>query len=300
MVPLSCIGKPRHPPKREAASPALPLGLSCSCSIAWLTMTFSIVLITTGNRYGIQVARRLKERGVELAAVVVNAPPRRRGLRALARTIRHAVARVALRTSGVLEKLCPNVVWTGALNSERMIRDLQTLAPDFIVQGGCGGILRPPIIAVPKHGILNCHPALLPWIPGSGVVGWSLKRNIPVGATLHYIDAGIDTGPVIERRLLRVPAEATTLADLEAAADELTVTMFVDVTTEQLSRGHVPSGHRQTASPSPMHRWLSPGERQEVENLVRHGTAHSLFESWQGRCENAERLVLPWGAEAAP
>ena len=51
---------------------------------------------------------------------------------------------------------------------------------------------------------VNCHPGLLPWLRGSASVGWALYKDLPQGATAHFIDPGIDTGDIIVRRRLPV------------------------------------------------------------------------------------------------
>jgi len=65
-------------------------------------------------------------------------------------------------------------------------------------------IMRPPVLAVPSQGTINAHPGLLPQLRGSSSVGWALYKDLPVGSTVHFVDSGIDTGPVLLRRHLPV------------------------------------------------------------------------------------------------
>lgn len=74
---------------------------------------------------------------------------------------------------------------------------------DLIVLGGTR-IIRGPILSHPKHGVLNCHPGLLPDCRGSASPAWSVYHDIRVGATAHFCDEGIDTGDVLLRRELPV------------------------------------------------------------------------------------------------
>ncbi|NIV30355.1 MAG: hypothetical protein GWN58_12930, partial [Anaerolineae bacterium] len=80
---------------------------------------------------------------------------------------------------------------------------LMAYGPDLLVLGGTR-IIRPPILAIPPRGTINAHPGLLPQLRGSSSVGWALYKDLPVGSTVHYVDAGIDTGPILLRCPLAV------------------------------------------------------------------------------------------------
>lgn len=80
---------------------------------------------------------------------------------------------------------------------------LRTIDPDVIVFTG-GGLIRKNILSLPARGILNCHAGLLPHYRGMDVVEWPIyesKGSAPhIGLTCHYMDAGVDTGPILQRR----------------------------------------------------------------------------------------------------
>jgi folate-dependent phosphoribosylglycinamide formyltransferase PurN len=83
-------------------------------------------------------------------------------------------------------------------NSLDSIARLKEWAPDLIIFTG-GNILRPQLLTVPRLGVLNVHLGLLPEIRGMSSPEWSLLQGVPVGITIHYMDAGIDTGPILRR-----------------------------------------------------------------------------------------------------
>lgn len=58
-------------------------------------------------------------------------------------------------------------------------------------------ILTPEQIAAPRHGILNSHIGYLPVCRGSCPNVWAIAGNLPAGVTIHWIDSGVDTGPII-------------------------------------------------------------------------------------------------------
>jgi methionyl-tRNA formyltransferase len=80
---------------------------------------------------------------------------------------------------------------------------LASFGPEIVVLGGTR-IIRPPILAIPPRGTVNAHPGLLPQLRGSSSVGWALYKDLPVGSTVHFVDASIDTGPIILRQQLAV------------------------------------------------------------------------------------------------
>jgi methionyl-tRNA formyltransferase len=75
--------------------------------------------------------------------------------------------------------------------------------PDVLVLGGTR-IIKSHLLEIPRRATVNCHPGLLPWLRGSASVGWALFKDLPQGATAHFIDPGIDTGDIIIRRQLPV------------------------------------------------------------------------------------------------
>ena len=251
-----------------------------------------IALLTNGNRHGDEIHRALLARSVGVEAIVCEVVPlgsavrraARRGLSARERLV--VLARWARRTERVLRarrayrRRGARVITTGALNGVRMRRDLAALAPDLLVLGGIG-IIRSELIATPREGVLNAHPALLPWVRGTSVVAHSLRLDVAVGATVHYVDAEIDHGPIVARRLANVDG-ASDLAELERRAYATAVELLADVVAEAVRTGMTPRGVEQR-SDAPVCRRLAGSERREVEDLVRRGRAAELAAEWGTR-----------------
>lgn len=87
-------------------------------------------------------------------------------------------------------------------NQDDCVAALRALDPDLLVLGGTR-IIRPHIFALAKH-ILNAHPGLLPELRGSASVAWAIATDQKIGSTCHFIDAGVDTGPIVSRREIPV------------------------------------------------------------------------------------------------
>jgi folate-dependent phosphoribosylglycinamide formyltransferase PurN len=84
-------------------------------------------------------------------------------------------------------------------NSPLAVAQLQRWSPDVAIFTG-GNILREPVLKAPRLGVLNAHLALLPEIRGMSSPEWSLLNGVPLGITIHFMDSGIDTGPILLRR----------------------------------------------------------------------------------------------------
>ncbi len=80
--------------------------------------------------------------------------------------------------------------------------------PDVLVLGGTR-IIKPNILEVPRQSTVNSHPGLLPWLRGSASVGWALYKDLPQGATAHFVSPGIDLGDIIVSRQLPVYRDDT-------------------------------------------------------------------------------------------
>lgn len=94
-------------------------------------------------------------------------------------------------------------------------RHLERKKIDYVILAGFMRILSPSFVKAYRGRILNIHPALLPNFPGAHALreAWEAKVK-KTGVTVHFVDEGVDTGPVILQR--EVPIEAgETLESLE-------------------------------------------------------------------------------------
>ena len=98
--------------------------------------------------------------------------------------------------------------------------DVQLLALAGYMQ-----LLSPAFIRRFEQRIVNVHPALLPAFPGLDAVGQALAHGVKVfGVTVHFVDEGVDTGPIVLQRALELPRARTredVLDQLHAVEHEL-------------------------------------------------------------------------------
>jgi folate-dependent phosphoribosylglycinamide formyltransferase PurN len=98
-------------------------------------------------------------------------------------------------------------------NAPDSIAQLKEWSPDLIMFTG-GNILRKQLLDVPRLGVLNVHLGMLPEVRGMSTPEWSLLKHVPVGVTIHYVDAGIDTGPILQQHEFPNAAQCDSLSDL--------------------------------------------------------------------------------------
>lgn len=90
------------------------------------------------------------------------------------------------------------------INGPETVKKIERLKPDIILSICFGYILKPEIIRVPPLGVMNLHSAYLPCNRGANPNVWSIVNATPAGVSLHYIDAGIDTGDIIAQKQVPV------------------------------------------------------------------------------------------------
>ena len=83
---------------------------------------------------------------------------------------------------------------------------LRSLGVELVVAAGYMRLLDPGFLDAFPQRVINVHPALLPAFPGLHVVQQALDYGVKVfGVTVHFLDSGVDTGPIILQRALHLP-----------------------------------------------------------------------------------------------
>ncbi len=86
---------------------------------------------------------------------------------------------------------------------------LRQLNLDYIIGIHFPYIFPPEVLDIPKIGILNLHPAYLPYNRGWHTPTWSILEDTPIGATLHFMDASVDTGDIVHQKELDIKPDDT-------------------------------------------------------------------------------------------
>jgi methionyl-tRNA formyltransferase len=130
---------------------------------------------------------------------------------------RHGVLPLALLVSGPdrathagkLVDLCPHlspgsILKGDVFRTDRGIKLISSLKPDYIINVHFPYIFPGAILKTPKCGVLNLHPAYLPFNRGWHTPIWAILDGTAYGATLHFMDEGLDTGDIVCQEQIKV------------------------------------------------------------------------------------------------
>jgi phosphoribosylglycinamide formyltransferase 1 len=124
--------------------------------------------------------------------------------------------------------LIPNRVYALEDFSDRQARDremadwLQLRGVDLVVLAGYMHLLTPVFLERFPERIVNVHPSLLPDFPGTHPIDDALAAGVETtGVTVHYVDEGIDSGPVIRQEPIVVEPRDTLVSRIHAVEHRL-------------------------------------------------------------------------------
>jgi methionyl-tRNA formyltransferase len=226
------------------------------------------VVIFSSNKYSlytIAVTEMLHRRGISISAIIVRrlASPKRffyefshKGIKALHVVLKHLILRernsgkktdyenivdfmlregISHRTlNDFWEKYNIPIVYCGDLNDQITLDTLEQIHPNIVVYTG-GGLIRESVLKKSGDGVLNCHPAILPYYRGNDVVQWTLlegHRN-DIGITIHFMDTGVDTGDILRIKKIDVKS-SDTINDIYARIKSIKCSEMVDVCIDWL------------------------------------------------------------------
>jgi phosphoribosylglycinamide formyltransferase-1 len=168
--------------------------------------TFRLVVLASGSGTNLQAILDTLHghEGIEVVGVGSDRP----NARALERA----------RTAGVDTEVFPREEYADREARDAAIGEwIESRGADLVVLAGYMQLLSGPFVARFRHRIVNVHPALLPAFPGLDAIGQALDAGVEVtGVSVHFVDEGVDTGPVIVQREVAVPPGRDRAA-LEAA-----------------------------------------------------------------------------------
>ena len=100
---------------------------------------------------------------------------------------------------------------------------------DLLVLAGYMKILPPEIVRKYKGKIINIHPALLPSFRGLNAIEKAWKHKVKItGVSIHFVDEGVDTGPIITQIPVRIK-ENDTLESLEERIHKVEHLIYIEV-----------------------------------------------------------------------
>lgn len=165
-----------------------------------------VVVLVSGGGTNLQAVMDAVDEGritnAKIAGVISNNP--------------NAYALERARKKGIANCcISPKMFETREEFNEKFLEALDEMEPDLIVLAGFLVVIPPVMIRKYRNQMINIHPSLIPSFCGKGYYGLkvheaALARGVKVtGATVHFVDEGTDTGPIILQKAVEIRQEDT-------------------------------------------------------------------------------------------
>ena len=161
----------------------------------------NVVVLVSGGGTNLQAIIDAVESGAITNTKIVGVISNNQNAYALERAKKHGIAG---------QCISPKQFSSRAEFNEKFIKAVDEMQPDLIVLEGFLVVNPPAMIEKYRNRIINIHPSLIPSFCGTGFYGLkvheaALARGVKVvGATVHYVDEGTDTGPIILQKAVEV------------------------------------------------------------------------------------------------
>lgn len=113
-----------------------------------------------------------------------------------------------------LREMCPflddDLVWLGrAFREPPQLAKMRSLDLDYVLGIHFPLIVPKTVLELPREGVLNLHPAYLPFSRGWHNSVWAMLERVPYGATLHFMSEILDGGDIVHQKTLEITPEDT-------------------------------------------------------------------------------------------
>lgn len=160
-----------------------------------------VLVMVSGGGTNLQAIIDSVENGTVTNTKIVGVISNNQNAYALKRADKHGIA---------AECVSPKNFENRAAFNEKLLERVNSYEPDLIVLAGFLVVIPPEMIAEYRNRMINIHPSLIPAFCGTGYYGLkvheaALARGVKVvGATVHFVDEGTDTGPILLQKAVEV------------------------------------------------------------------------------------------------
>ena len=160
-----------------------------------------VLVMVSGGGTNLQAIIDSVENGTVTNTKIVGVISNNQNAYALKRADKHGIA---------AECVSPKNFENRAAFNEKLLERVNSYEPDLIVLAGFLVVIPPEMIAKYRNRMINIHPSLIPAFCGTGYYGLkvheaALARGVKVvGATVHFVDEGTDTGPILLQKAVEV------------------------------------------------------------------------------------------------
>lgn len=173
---------------------------------------------------GHQIAKFFGEKNESLTCLVLDSEDRK------------ALNQQIIADSGIKEP--DRIFYSNSLYKEDTLGRLKKMNLDLVILAWWPYILKEELMEIPKIGCLNFHPSFLPYNRGKDSNFWSIVEEVLFGVSLHFVNAGIDTGDIAYQSVIDKDWEDTGETLYEKALKEI-VKLFKD-NFEQIKSVQIP------------------------------------------------------------
>lgn len=165
-----------------------------------------VLVCVSGGGTNLQALIDSVENGAVKEAQIIRVISNNRNAYALERAAKHGIE---------AECISPKDYGSREEFNSAFLQAVDQAEPDLIVLAGFLVVIPPEMIAKYRNRIINIHPSLIPSFCGTGCYGLkvhekALERGVKVtGATVHYVDEGTDTGPIILQKAVEILPDDT-------------------------------------------------------------------------------------------
>lgn len=160
-----------------------------------------VVVMVSGGGTNLQAIIDSVESGAVTNTEIVGVISNNQNAYALERAAKHGIP---------AKCISPKSFESREMFNEKLLEETNAFEPDLIVLAGFLVVIPPAMIAAYRNRMLNIHPSLIPAFCGTGYYGLkvheaALARGVKVvGATVHFVDEGTDTGPILLQKAVEV------------------------------------------------------------------------------------------------
>ena len=161
----------------------------------------NVVVLVSGGGTNLQAIIDAVENGTITNTKIAGVISNNKNAYALERAKKHGIANCCISPKDYANR---------ATFNQKFLEKMDALNPDLIVLAGFLVVIPPEMIEKYRNRIINIHPSLIPSFCGTGYYGLkvheaALARGVKVvGATVHFVDEGTDTGPIILQKAVEV------------------------------------------------------------------------------------------------
>jgi len=175
------------------------------------------ILFLGNNWLGWQVLKWLKETGREIVGIVIHPEEKQK---------------YAMEILQAADLPPERIFFAPSLKDPSTLEEIRSLSPDVGVSVMFDYILGKDFLNLFPKGCFNLHPSYLPYNKGAFANVWAIVDRTPAGVTFHVVDEGVDTGPIVAQKRVRIePVDTgeTLYRKLERAGVELFMETWPEV-----------------------------------------------------------------------